>query len=436
VAKERVVFECQNCGGQFPKWSGQCGECGKWNSLVESVANRGPATGGRQQGTVEEVKAVEWRKVKSDKKLHGKIGIGELDRVLGGGLVKGGVVLLAGEPGIGKSTILSQLALKMNKVLYVNGEESQAQVAARLKRLTSGLRSKGSVVLYPETNIERVLDEMRKQGWELVIVDSIQVMYSEKLRGIPGGVGQIRECGQQLIRMAKRLGIPVILVGHFTKTGELAGPKVLEHMVDVVMVLEGERSGGLRTLRSLKNRFGVTDEVGLFEMKNGGLIEVKDPTGLLMVDDNQGQVGRSVAIVMQGLRPLLVEVQALAVPTKLVMPRRVAQGINMKRLQVITAVLKKYLKLRLGEMDVFVNITGGLQVTDPAVDLAVVVALVSSVKNRLVRKGVVLAGEIGLLGEVRGSNFDEKRQKEAKRLKYKFAGADLKRVENVSKLFT
>lgn len=436
MAKERVVFECQNCGGQFPKWSGQCGECGKWNSLVESVANRGPATGGRQQGTVEEVKAVEWRKVKSDKKLHGKIGIGELDRVLGGGLVKGGVVLLAGEPGIGKSTILSQLALKMNKVLYVNGEESQAQVAARLKRLTSGLRSKGSVVLYPETNIERVLDEMRKQGWELVIVDSIQVMYSEKLRGIPGGVGQIRECGQQLIRMAKRLGIPVILVGHFTKTGELAGPKVLEHMVDVVMVLEGERSGGLRTLRSLKNRFGVTDEVGLFEMKNGGLIEVKDPTGLLMVDDNQGQVGRSVAIVMQGLRPLLVEVQALAVPTKLVMPRRVAQGINMKRLQVITAVLKKYLKLRLGEMDVFVNITGGLQVTDPAVDLAVVVALVSSVKNRLVRKGVVLAGEIGLLGEVRGSNFDEKRQKEAKRLKYKFAGADLKRVENVSKLFT
>jgi DNA repair protein RadA/Sms len=292
------------------------------------------------------------------------------------------------------------------------------------------------VVLYPETNIERVLDEMRKSKWDLVIVDSIQVMYSEKLRGIPGGVGQIRECGQQLIRISKRLGLPVILVGHFTKTGEVAGPKVLEHMVDVVMILEGERSGGLRTLRSLKNRFGVTDEVGLFEMKDGGLAEVKDPTGLLMVEDNQGQAGRSVAIVMQGLRPLLIEVQALVVPTKLVMPRRVAQGINMKRLQVIAAVLKKYLKLRLGEMDVFVNITGGLQVTDPAVDLAVAVALVSSVKNRSVRKGVALAGEIGLLGEVRGSNFDQKRQKEAKRLKYRFVGADLKRVGSVSKLFT
>jgi DNA repair protein RadA/Sms len=436
VTKERIVFECQNCGGQFPKWSGQCGECGKWNSLVESVVNRGRAIGSRQQGTVEEVKAVEWRKVKSDKKLHGETGIGELDRVLGGGLVKGGVVLLAGEPGIGKSTMLSQLALRMNKVLYVNGEESQAQVSSRLRRLTTDSGSSKSVVLYPETNIERVLDEMRKSKWDLVIVDSIQVMYSEKLRGIPGGVGQIRECGQQLIRISKRLGLPVILVGHFTKTGEVAGPKVLEHMVDVVMILEGERSGGLRTLRSLKNRFGVTDEVGLFEMKDGGLAEVKDPTGLLMVEDNQGQAGRSVAIVMQGLRPLLIEVQALVVPTKLVMPRRVAQGINMKRLQVIAAVLKKYLKLRLGEMDVFVNITGGLQVTDPAVDLAVAVALVSSVKNRSVRKGVALAGEIGLLGEVRGSNFDQKRQKEAKRLKYRFVGADLKRVGSVSKLFT
>ena len=387
-------------------------------------------------------------------------GIGELDRVLGGGLVPGEVVLLAGEPGMGKSTLLSRVALAMGSlVLYVCGEESPGQVALRLQRLSmvkivkdgkddsnlsnpSHPNHSDNLVLLSETNVDSIVASLerpglfKKAGPFVAIVDSIQTLTTDDLTGVAGSVGQVRESAGRLMRAAKRLNVPIFLVGHVTKDGTVAGPKVLEHMVDAVLVLEGERSGNFRILRAVKNRFGAVDEVGLFAMDNGDMKEVVNP-GELLLGEAAGKVSGSVlGCTLEGLRPLILEVQALAVPSKLAVPRRVCQGINERKLQVLCAVIERYISRKLGDMDIFVSIAGGLTSSDPGLDLAVVGAVISSLKDKKVEEvkkaekvknlsdlsslsslsSFIFCGEVGLLGEVRQVQGWERREKEVKRL--------------------
>lgn len=489
----RTYWECQNCGAQFPKWAGKCTECGKWNCLVETVATTDSASPTvPSRGPVADVKPLPWRKFKSESnKLHIPTDIGELDRALGGGLVPGGVILIAGEPGIGKSTLLSHLALgiktegkrqkekgqagnRHTSVLYVNGEESSLQVAARFHRLKSSSQSK--VDLFPQTNVEAVVAEIeRRDGTALLIADSIQVMSSSKLRSAAGSIGQIRESAGRLIEVAKRKNIPTILVGHFTKEGEVAGPKVLEHMVDTVLVMEGDRSGNLRILRCLKNRFGPVDEVGIFSMSEAGMTEVKNPAELLIGESGGQAPGSVLGCVLEGQRPLALEVQALVVPSKLAVPRRVGHGINQQRLALLAAVIEKHVTRRLGEMDVYINVAGGLSSRDPGLDLAVVAAIISSQVQKLLNtrsvresedqgsgksersarilrssdsrtfrpsefsefsesaQAPIFCGEVGLLGEVRPVAGWQRREKEVARLGMgRLLGSNL--IKSVSEL--
>lgn len=460
MSKVSSVWECQSCGSQSPRWAGKCPECGTWNSLVETPIGEAISTSvGRYKSNERDIKPVSWRHIRGVEKLHRPTLIGELDRVLGGGLVPGGVSLIAGEPGIGKSTLLSQAALSCGHVLYVNGEESDTQVASRLTRLSP--KSTSEITLFSNTNIDAVLPQIDGTH-SLVIIDSIQVMYSPELKSAPGSIGQIRECALKLINIAKSKDIPILLVGHYTKSGEVAGPKLLEHMVDAVIVLEGERSGNLRILRAVKNRFGPVDEVGLFAMEEGGMREVTNPAELL-IGEHAGQASGSVlGCVLEGQRPLVLEVQALTVPSKIPVPRRVGQGINERRLQLLCAVIEKHLGLGMGEKDVFVNVAGGLRSQDPGLDLAVAAAIVSSaggkghsdvVLSRVASRATSLSdrpiqgsklssglnvtgdqfprkkmsslvsssrpifcGEVGLLGEVRMVQGWERREKEIKRL--------------------
>lgn len=416
--KNTSVWECENCGSQFPKWAGQCLECHKWNSLVETpIYQTATAPVKRSRISNIDTHPVEWRKVTGADTLHRPTSIAELDRVLGGGLVLGGVMLIAGEPGIGKSTLLSQLALTQTEALYVNGEESNAQVANRFKRLSP--KSKSRIALFPDTNIDNVVSNITADH-QLVIVDSIQVMFSPQLRSAPGSISQIRECALKLIDMAKTTNVPIILVGHFTKSGEVAGPKLLEHMVDSVIVLEGERSGNFRILRAVKNRFGPVDEVGLFAMEEGGMREVSNPAQLLIGEMAGHAQGSVLGCILEGQRPLVLEVQALVVPSKLAVPRRIGHGIKERRLQLLCAVIEKHLGLGIGEKDVFLNVAGGLSSPDPGLDLAVVAAVVSGASQRTKAKREslipIFCGEVGLLGEVRMVQGWDRRQKEVKRL--------------------
>ena len=412
------VFVCQKCGEDFPKWFGQCPNCRAWNSLVETRMRLPKEE--RREG-VSENKIVEIDEVKIGKRQgRMKTGIEEFDRVLGGGVVPGSVVLVAGEPGIGKSTLLTQIVASLGG-LYVTGEESLEQVKMRVERLKEAKRK--DFFLLAETLVESILeglksDEGKKSG--IVVVDSVQTLTTEDLTGTAGSVGQVRECAQKLTGLAKRTNFALFLVGHVTKEGAIAGPKVLEHLVDTVLYLEGERFGALRLLRVSKNRFGPTDEVGVFELIDRGMVEVKNPSKLFLSERARGVSGSVVVAVMEGTRPMLAEIQALVVPTSLAIPRRVASGVDYSRLQMVVAVLTRRLGIPLGSFDVYVNVAGGLKVLEPAADLGMALAIASSFKNKpLVEKSVVF-GEVGLLGEIRMVGQVRKRTLEAKRLGFKY----------------
>ena len=425
MAKSVTHFICQNCGAEFPKWAGKCEQCGEWNTLVETVVSARSTK--HEARNSKQAQIIKFQDIQNKEVERETTGIGELDRVLGGGLVPGSVVLLAGEPGIGKSTLLTQLAMKLGgktvgsvlTVLYVCGEESPEQIKLRimrLKRTDLSERSVLSLSFLPTTDVDEVISQAGNPS--LMIVDSIQTMATEDLTGMAGSVGQIRECAYRLLNLAKETGVPVFLVGHVTKEGAIAGPKVLEHLVDTVLYLEGDKHHEFRILRSQKNRFGPVDEVGVFTMSGSGLIEVVNPSDVFLEERQKNVAGSCVAIVMEGTRPVLVEIQALVVPSQLAMPRRVASGIDQRRLQLLVAVLSKRLRLPLATDDVYVNVAGGLNLKEPAADLAVCLAIVSSFKNKPVGAKTAAFGEVGLLGEIRKVSWSEKRIKEAKKLGY------------------
>ncbi len=421
MTRQVSKYVCSNCGYESPKWSGQCSSCNQWNTLVETVISNIPK-GSRSRAIGKQV--IKLSGVKGRSRERDKTGIGELDRVLGGGMVSGSVIFLAGEPGIGKSTILTQLALSLGKeVLYVCGEESPEQIKLRIDRLSKdGFANKEGQLLsfLSETDVDIVIASVRDMTVKpkLVIVDSIQTMFTGDLAGMSGSVGQVRECSHRLLNMAKELSIPVFLVGHVTKAGSIAGPKVLEHLVDTVLYLEGDKRHVFRILRAQKNRFGSVDEVGVFMMTDKGLTEVSNPSDVFLEERQKQTPGSCVVCVMEGTRPVLVEVQALVVPSQLAMPRRIGTGVDQKRLQLLTAVLTKKCRIPLGAMDVYVNVAGGLTLKEPAADLGICLAIASSYKNKVISKNMAVFGEVGLLGEVRRVSFDKKRTSEAKKLGY------------------
>jgi len=410
--KLRTSYVCQQCGFESPSWYGKCPQCGEWNSLVETVKQIGKSdqysnptngiAGASKPQKLSEVKHIEKNRLKS--------GFTEFDRVMGGGIVPGSVTLLAGDPGIGKSTLLMHVIAKTGG-LYVSGEESAEQMKLRAKRL--GIEGANIAVL-SETSVEAIVGILGDE--KLVVVDSIQTLSSSDLDGMAGSVGQIRHCAEVLLGVAKIRGIPMMIIGHVTKEGAIAGPKVLEHMVDTVLYLEGERFANARILRTYKNRFGAIEEVGIFEMDEKGLKEISNPSALFLQDRVKNVAGSVVTVIMEGTRSMLVEIQALAVPSQLAIPRRVVSGIDYNRLQLIVAILSKRLNMPLGAFDIFVNVSGGMKIEEPAADLAVALAIVSSFKNRPLDPKTAVFGEVGLLGEVRSIGSDERRTREARRL--------------------
>jgi DNA repair protein RadA/Sms len=423
VSRTQSRYVCQSCGAAVLRWEGQCRSCGEWNTLVETVVRDAPrARPGSAVAT--SAKPVPLSHAgEGDAEVRRPIGIGELDRVLGGGLVAGSVVLLGGEPGIGKSTLLLQVAAGVVgggagiTVLYATREESASQVRLRATRLgLTGGAVGDAIRVVAETGVGRITDLARDARPGLLVVDSVQTVVSEELDGPPGSVGQVREAALRLMELAKTEGIPVILVGHVTKDGTLAGPKTLEHLVDVVLSIEGDRTGGLRLLRAAKNRYGSTEEVGVFEMRDHGLAEVADPARAFLAEHDEPAPGSVVAPVLEGSRPILVEVQALVAPTTAPSPRRTASGIDPNRLALLVAVLGRRAGIGLGGHDVYANLAGGLSVTEPGLDLPLALALASSLRDRPVVPGTVAIGEVGLLGELRGVGGLERRLREAARL--------------------
>jgi len=455
MVKASTQFVCQQCGYSTPQWFGRCPSCGEWNTLAEMRISAKVKSEKLKVKSLE-TKPLRLAEIKTSTKNRISTGIEEFDRVLGGGLVTGSVVLLAGEPGIGKSTLLLQLCEAMEKgikgvkgtrgtegtkgvggrILYVSGEESEEQIKIRAERL--GIKTE-NLLLMNETEGERILGEIGELGWvvgsesgtrdedgenrptthnsfpPLVIIDSIQTLYSEDLTGPPGSIGQVKECAAKLINFTKLSGIPLILVGQVTKEGDIAGPMTLAHMVDVVLFLEGERFQSLRLLRGIKNRFGPTDEVGVFEMTDKGMIGVDNPSKLFL-GTFQTVPGSITFCAMEGTRPILVEIQALVTKSFLAVPRRVANGIDYNRLVMLTAVLQKSLSLPLWDQDIYLNIAGGFKVGERAADLAVCLAIISSFKNKPLPPKTCAFGEIGLLGEIRRVAQEEKREKESRRL--------------------
>ena len=414
---KKSIFFCQNCGHEEAKWLGQCPACKEWNTFVEERIDSGITKGTTVAArAVHEAKVVPLTEVTADDDTRSETGIKELDRVLGGGIVPGSLVLVGGDPGIGKSTLLLQVCQRMaqmKKILYISGEESQAQIKLRANRMgnfTSGL------LLLCETNLGIIRSVIEKERPELVIIDSIQTMYSEDVTSAQGSVSQVRESTNVFMQLAKGLCIPIFIVGHVTKEGTVAGPRVLEHMVDTVLYFEGDRHASYRILRAVKNRFGSTNEIGVFEMRQSGLVEVENPSEYMLSGKPENASGSVVACSMEGTRPILLEIQALVCRTNFGMPRRTAAGTDYNRVNLLMAVLEKRLGMSLGNCDAYVNIAGGIKMNEPAIDLGIVMALVSSYRNRPIDEKTIVFGEVGLSGEVRAVNMPEQRVAEAKKL--------------------
>ncbi len=421
MAKSKTVFVCQNCGSESSKWIGKCYSCGEWNTFVEELVITGKASGGSLSFGSDAIKQkpVPVSQVSVDELPRIDTRIGELNRVLGGGLVPGALVLLGGEPGIGKSTLVLQMALQMSNlsVLYVSGEESPQQIKLRADRLSDNQGMHCLVV--SETSLEKIIQHIENTKPGLLIIDSVQTMEREGVESSPGSISQIRECTAGIIRVAKEKSLPVLLIGHINKEGSLAGPKVLEHMVDVVLQFEGDRHYMYRILRSMKNRFGSTSEIGIFEMQSDGLREVTNPSEMLLAHQDEPMSGIAIAAAIEGMRPFLIEVQGLASSAAYGTPQRSSTGFDLRRLNMLLAVLEKRAGFKLAAKDVFLNIAGGLKVSDPAIDLSVAAAVLSSNTDLAISQGICLTGEVGLSGEIRPVTRIEQRVAEAEKLGFK-----------------
>ena len=413
---KKTVFFCQNCGHEETKWFGQCPMCKEWNTFVEEKVIASSVSASVKTDRDIEKKIVALSQVNTDEQKRFQTGMKELDRVLGGGIVPGSLVLVGGDPGIGKSTLLLQVCQKLAKerqVLYISGEESQAQIKLRANRMGN---FSDNMKLFCETNLGTIRDVIEKKQPEFVVIDSIQTIYSEEVASAPGSVSQVRESTNVFMQLAKGLGITIFIVGHVTKEGTVAGPRVLEHMVDTVLYFEGDRHASYRILRGVKNRFGSTNEIGVFEMRQNGLVEVENPSEYMLSGKPENASGSVVACSIEGTRPLLIEIQALVCDTNFGMPRRTATGTDYNRVNLLMAVLEKRIGLHLANCDAYVNIAGGIRMNEPAIDLGIVMAIVSSYKNRPVDERMIVFGEVGLSGEVRAVNMPEQRVAEAKKL--------------------
>jgi DNA repair protein RadA/Sms len=415
MAKLKTSFFCQNCGTQYAKWQGQCNACKEWNTIVEEVIQKEEKSGWKPASEVRKApKTLKINEIDSSQEVRMNTLDGELNRVLGGGIVPGSLTLLGGEPGIGKSTLLLQISLKLPyKTLYVSGEESQKQIKMRAERITP---NSDNCYILTETKTQNIFQQIQEIEPEIVIIDSIQTLHTDYIESTAGSISQIRECTAELIKFAKETNVPVILIGHITKDGTIAGPKILEHMVDTVLQFEGDRNHVYRILRSLKNRFGSTAELGIYEMLGSGLREVSNPSEILLSHREEELSGTAIASTLEGMRPLMIEIQALVSTAVYGTPQRSTTGYNAKRLNMLLAVLEKRAGFRLGTKDVFLNVTGGISVDDPAIDLAVVAAILSSNEDIAVGKDFCFAGEIGLSGEIRPVNRVEQRIQEAEKL--------------------
>lgn len=415
MAKVKTSFFCQNCGTQYAKWLGQCKACNEWNTIVEEVIQKEEKRNWKQASAVKKTnKALKINDIVLDEEDRISTRNKELDRVLGGGLVKGSMTLLGGEPGIGKSTLLLQIALVIpKKVLYVSGEESQSQIKMRAERLQT---KNTNCLILTETNTQHIFKVIEEVQPEVLVIDSIQTLHTEYIEASPGSISQIRETTAELIKFAKETATPVLLIGHITKDGNIAGPKILEHMVDVVLQFEGDRNHTYRILRANKNRFGSTAELGIYEMQNIGLREVENPSEILISQKEDDLSGTAIAATLEGMRPLMIEVQALVSTAVYGTPQRSATGYDLKRLNMLLAVLEKRAGFRLGAKDVFLNIAGGIKVDDPAIDLAVISAILSSSEDEAIPQDFCFAAEIGLAGEIRAINRIEQRILEAEKL--------------------
>jgi len=413
--QQKTAFFCQNCGYESPKWVGKCPGCGEWNRFAEEPTKATDSRVPPEYQLNEKPRPID--AVEADERGRLKTGMEEMDRVLGGGIVAGSAILVGGDPGIGKSTLLLQvlhrLAAGGRKVLYVTGEESASQIRLRADRI--GASSKDLYVLV-EVALENILKYIKEVGPDVVVIDSIQTVYCSLLTSAPGSVGQVREASERLIIFSKKTGIPVFLVGHVTKDGSIAGPKVLEHMVDTVLYFEGDSGHSYRIIRGIKNRFGPTNEIGVFEMRDRGLVEVSNPSEYFLTERPEGMAGSVVVASIEGTRPILVEVQALVVGTSFGMPRRTAIGVDVNRVSLLVAVLDKIGGLHLGNHDIFLNVAGGVRLSEPAADLGVAAAIASSFLDRPIDPKTVVFGEVGLTGEIRGINQMEIRIREAARM--------------------
>lgn len=431
--KSKTVYICSSCGYENPKWLGKCPECGEWATMEESVKQVASVKGGSPlSASVRSVTSYALGDISFDNELRYKTGMKELDRVLGGGIVKGSLVLLSGDPGIGKSTILLQICQclgKKLKILYVSGEESYSQIKLRADRLKVNTEN---LFILCETDVQSVCEHINSTSPDLVIVDSIQTMNFTELNSSPGCVTQVRESSNILMRTAKSLSIPIIIVGHVNKDGNIAGPKVLEHIVDAVLYFEGERNLSFRILRAVKNRYGSTNEIGVFEMFDTGLHEVENPSEMLISGRPKNTPGSCVACVMEGTRPLLAEIQGLVCTSGFGNPRRISNGFDFNRLNMLIAVLEKRGGYYFSNMDAYINIVGGMKLDEPALDLTIAMALVSSLKDYALKDDVLAFGEIGLAGEIRGVSHCEQRIKEASRLGFRRCIIPKSNYKNVS----